>query len=415
MTIPFSHKIVVIDDDQEELVSLLNSLNKNGISFLYYTGQLDQLPPQPLSGIRIVFSDIDLVGGKDEKTKISKLLAVLQKVIAPTNGPYIIVFWTKHYGLIDLVEEQWNKMGCPPLDYLCIEKSDCKDEEGKFSISKIDQLIQDRIQSFGAFHFYLEWENVLSKTGEKVINNFHQLVPKDKNWSHNIYHLLYRMFLAESSEEDANSYTPAEQFAIACRMFNKSFVNELDYHTTQIPFTEQELPATMKGCTPIKQIIPSINQWLWVHNIKFSSIVSGEVLVANNEMLKQCLLNKMFRGSNIKHEDVSLVKVIVTPACDIAQRKLLSDDSGNNLHRIVYAIICDSSFVFSGQDAFWYYQFGPFKWEGKHVRMHFHFGTVGSEYISDSREMLFAIKQEIVFDIQSKIANHMNRLGVSQL
>ena len=95
MPLPSSHKIVVIDDKPEEVASLIGTLSKNGIGVVYFTGQLEQLPLEPLSGIRIIFSDIDLVESKDNKTKKSALLGVFQKVISPDNGPYIIVFWTK--------------------------------------------------------------------------------------------------------------------------------------------------------------------------------------------------------------------------------------------------------------------------------------------------------------------------------
>ena len=68
MPLPSSHKIVVIDDKPEEVASLIGTLSKNGIGVVYFTGQLEQLPLEPLSGIRIIFSDIDLVESKDNKT-----------------------------------------------------------------------------------------------------------------------------------------------------------------------------------------------------------------------------------------------------------------------------------------------------------------------------------------------------------
>ena len=418
MTMPISHKIAIIDDSQKEIASLLTSLSKNGISFVYFTGQLDQLPDKPLSGLRIVFSDIDLVGGKDPKTKISALLGVLKRVIAPNNGPYIIIFWTKHLELVKTIKEEWDKIGFPPLDYLCMEKATCKNKDGTFSVKKISQKIKEQTQSFQAFSFYLEWENALAKTEENFIEKFHDIVPQDKNWSHNIYYLLYCMFCADAKEEDER-YTTAEQFAIACRLFNKSFNNELDCCTTQLPFPDK-LPCAPKGKKSPKQMIPSINQFLGIHKIESPVLISGKVLIARNDSLKKLIVDKLFKGRNIQGKDVTLVKMIVTPACDIANRKLLSNNKGHFLHRVVYAIILDASFVYTSTDnednILWYYQFGPFVWDKKIVRMHFHFGTLSSEFISDkNKASCFTIKQEIVFDIQSKIANHVNRLGNSLL
>jgi hypothetical protein len=120
---------------------------------------------------------------------------------------------------------------------------------------------------------------------------------------------------------------------------------------------------------------------------------------------------------NVQDNDVDLVKMIATPACDIAQDKLLKNSNNYSLHRVVYAVILKSDLCFSEKNALWYYQFGPFLLDNKNVRMHFHFGTVGFEYISKNSQEAphFTIKREIVFDIQSKIATHMNRLGNSLL
>ena len=414
MALPVSHKIVVIDDNPEDVSSLLGSLSKKGIGFLYFNGKWDQLPAVSLSGIRIVFSDIELVAGaKDDKTKISALIGVLKKIISSDNGPYIIVFWTKHSDLISDIEMQWNKEGVPPLKYLCIEKSSCQNKHGEFSMDLIDKAIQDQTKEFQAFNFYLEWENALVYTGESFIRKFHNLVPRDQNWSHNICHLLYRMFLADSGDDD-KALTSSEQFSIACRLFNKSFNNELDCNTAQIHFSG-ELPPSMKGSVSSHQIVADINSFLWIHNIESSVVVPGEVNIVTNDFLKSEIINILFKGTEIK-SDVALAKIIVTPSCDIAQGKLFKNDRGHCLHRVVYAVILESNIVYSHRDASFYYQFGPFLLNGKNVRMHFHFGTLDSEYIPDVHVApSFVIKQEIVFDIQSKIANHMNRLGNSLL
>lgn len=415
MALPVSHKIVVIDDNPEDVSSLLGSLSKKGIGFLYFNGKWDQLPAVSLSGIRIVFSDIELVAGaKDDKTKISALIGVLKKIISSDNGPYIIVFWTKHSDLISDIEIQWNKEGVPPLKYLCIEKSSCQNEHGVFSMDLIDKAIQDQTKEFQAFNFYLEWENTLVHTEESFIRKFHDLVPRDENWSHNIYHLLYLMFSADSGGI-GKTFSAAEQFAIACRLFNKSFNNELDCNTTALPYPD-ELPSSMIGGASSDKIVSDINTCLWIHNINSSFVVSGDVFFVVNDVLKKSIVSKLFDVSKIKLDDVILAKMIITPSCDIAQDKLLRDDQGGRLYRVVYAVILDSSCPSKCAKALSYFMFGPFSWEGKNVCMHFHFGTVGFEYISsEHKPPCFVIKQEIVFDIQSKIANHMNRLGNSLL
>ncbi len=415
MTLPLSHKIIVIDDMYDDVKDFLSVLSKNGLSYIYFTGKIDHLPPEPFASVRVVFSDIDLVGARDNKNKISTLLGVLKTIISPQNGPYIIVFWTKHSELIDEIKTQWNEKGVPPLKYLCIEKSSCKDANGNFSMELIEEKIQEQTEEFQAFNFYLNWENTLVQTADAFIKKFHELVPRDRNWSHNIYHLLYRMFMADSGE-NGKTFSTAEQFATACRLFNKSFNNELDCNTASIP-SPDELPSSLVGSASPNEIVSDINTCLWIHKIKPSSVVPGEVvLVEANADLKKSIVSSLFDDVGIKSEDVDLVRMVITPSCDIAQSKLLKNDKGGCLHRVVYAIILESKYVPRRANGLFYYLFGPFSWKKKQFCMHFHFGTVGVEYIAEERETpCFVIKQEIVFDIQSKIANHMNRLGNSQL
>ena len=142
------------------------------------------------------------------------------------------------------------------------------------------------------------------------------------------------------------------------------------------------------------------------------------MLIAKDVLLKKTITHSLFDKRNIQDHDVTLVKTIVSPACDITNGKLLINNKGHLLHRVVYAIILDASFLSSKSpgNTQWYYQFGPFVWDKRIVRMHFHLGTLSSEFISDkTKSSCFTLKQEIVFDLQSKIANHVNRLGVSLL
>ena len=415
MTLPTSRKIVVIDDCYKEVAGLLSSLSKNGVSFIYFTEKLDQLPDSPLAGIRVVFSDIDLVSGaKDDNTKISALIGVLKKIISPDNGPYIIVFWTKHSELIDSIKKQWDKKGVPPLKYLCIEKSSCKDEHGDFSIDLIDKAIQDQTKEFQAFNFYLDWENILTQTGENFIAKFHELIPPDTDWSRCVYYFLFKMYKAVVGKK-VDKHSDPEKFIIACQLFNKSFNNELDHAILDLSKNHRLIQNT-QDCIDQTRMISSINRFLWIHKINTGGISSGDVFFENNSRIKSGIVEKILKESDRKDRRVKLAKIIITPPCDIAQNKLIGNASLGDLHRVVYAIIAPCDIKPKCDSELWYYEFGPFVLGNNNVLMHFHFGTVGFEYIADrTKNPNFSIKQEIVFDIQSKIANHMNRLGNSLL
>ena len=60
------------------------------------------MPAQPLSGIRLAFLDMDIIGaGVDPKSKVAALANCMRRVIDRNNGPYVAIAWTKHPELVE--------------------------------------------------------------------------------------------------------------------------------------------------------------------------------------------------------------------------------------------------------------------------------------------------------------------------
>ncbi len=118
MHLPKSGRIVLIDDKADEAQPLISSFAINAIPHLYYDGRPEGLPETPLDGIRFVFLDIELQGmqGQNDKTKASALVGRLKKIISISNGPYVIIFWTKHGEVIQRVLENCTSASIPPVE-----------------------------------------------------------------------------------------------------------------------------------------------------------------------------------------------------------------------------------------------------------------------------------------------------------
>ena len=93
---------------------------------------------------------------------------------------------------------------------------------------------------------------------------------------------------------------------------------------------------------------------------------------------------------------------------------LVSDYSGE-LHRVVHGVFFEDSSDYSrgnkgGDGVFEIY---PFWFEGKRYRTLFYFATM--EFVSSKRleqsTAILGLKRDLLFDLQSKAANHVNRLG----
>ena len=59
MQFPGNGRIAVIDDLWKEAKPLLSILSKNGAPFLYYDGDVRELPKKPIAGLRFLFLDLD--------------------------------------------------------------------------------------------------------------------------------------------------------------------------------------------------------------------------------------------------------------------------------------------------------------------------------------------------------------------
>ena len=96
MLFPRCGKVLVIDDQVEEAVPLLNLLGKKGVSTMYYSGNLSELPESPFNEIRLVFCDLKFNVATDSKSVVSNVFSILKSLISEENGPYILLVWSAH-------------------------------------------------------------------------------------------------------------------------------------------------------------------------------------------------------------------------------------------------------------------------------------------------------------------------------
>lgn len=128
-----SARIVVIDEDRDEGLMLLSALGKAGIGSMYFKGDdQDQLPPEPLSGIRVVFLDLKLLPRDEPDEYIPFTVEVLLKTVVIEPSVTGIICWTKQESDIEIVQQELEKRGVQPafLSHIenklkLLEKADC--------------------------------------------------------------------------------------------------------------------------------------------------------------------------------------------------------------------------------------------------------------------------------------------------
>ena len=129
-------RIIAFDDKQEDLDALVGALNGAGAACIgfRYTGQLDQMNIRPCPYVRVVFMDVNLLGGTatDDYTSHFSNIGELLRRVAP-KGPYLLVLWTRldhlHKMLRDFLDQRLEDTP-RPFDVIPLPKEKYIDASG---------------------------------------------------------------------------------------------------------------------------------------------------------------------------------------------------------------------------------------------------------------------------------------------
>lgn len=406
MLISENGSIVLIDDERQEIEPLLITLGQYGFPYMYFDGTQETLPKEPLKGIRFVFLDIQLRGmeGQKDKTKASGVVAVLKKIISKDNGPYAIGFWTAHKEVIPPVLENCKTEGIPPVAYVDLEKP--------ADLNRITDRLQEKLKQIGAFQLYVQWENTVNSASKEFVRAFSSLVKAGDSWSQDTAALFYKLYKAYVEENELKD--KEEQFKCACHLMNRSFLDTLEYLTRQ----QLILPKTfeLKDRTIPHETIAKLNNSLFLGEAVTNRHNPGNVYTEQNETIKTMLINGIFDKDHLPTE-VTLCKVIISPECDIAHNKMIYVPGAGEqhvAHRVIYGILAPMGptvrFNQTGREG--YFKVTSIWHDGKVKDLIFHFGTMSFSPENEFTEPpLFTLKRDLLFDLQSKAANHVNRLG----
>lgn len=414
MFLPAIGRIVAVDNEYSEVQPLLTALNKNGATCIHYNGEPENLPSCPLKGIRLLFLDIVLMGmeSAQTKTKVSKLIGVYRRIISKDNGPLIIIFWTAHSEVCPNFISACKRIGMKPTLSCCISKQDCIDPAtGQMDVALLETKLAESIKEFKSFALFMAWENAVFEATNEFSNDFHLLANEYHDWSKAISNLFFRLYKAHAGK---NEVKEGEIFPHACMLLNKSFLCEIEKKTRRIRIPDeysfvQTLRRSAEG-----EITSKLNSFLELEIDTSAPLHSGQVYKIDSKSKRAKNLKSSIATTIFKTPPKSrLCKVVITPSCDIACKKTLQDaDDESILHRVIYGLLVKAKDYSEGS---FKHSDGVYKvmhiWLDNCVyHMFLHFATINSEYTKND-VLIFSLKTELLFDLQSKAANHVNRLG----
>lgn len=454
--IPLNGRIAIVDDDEKQAMPLMRVLSRNNIPYTFYKGNDYRfLPETPENDIRILFLDLNLLGNTEEDTKDirSVLIPTLSRILSPHNYPYILILWSRQESLyLKTLEDVFKDelKDCSPIAIKNYVKSDFFHDYGtEEDDTQDDSLIIDELKrilaEFPAYSYLMQWENCVHNSADKTIQGiFHDSHSKEK-WD-NSANCILDMFCNSYLEKHYGEATNEEKVKASLFFLNDVYYDMLE-STIANSIIENPVELEYETNSDLESDIKSkVNNFLFISKSQIQASQPGCIVISadNNaeyvkcakSVLDDCLDTEFLRRDiieqfgNIKNKEAKKLYdqkrkelreailltaipcgIVVTPACDYAQKKVKYD-------RIVLGLIIDScnrQFIDTKSEAIYV---SPSFDESAHERVlvlnYRFFLTQELRKLSDIK-ILCRIRNSVLSEIQSKLARHINRQGIMNL
>ncbi len=449
-------RVAIIDDNINQARPLIDVLSSKQLPYAYYSGELKHLPNKDsfCNDIRVLFLDINLIDDSEHEDKVlrARLVPVLLRVISPNNFPFVVVYWSRnenHKQLIkDIFDTDLNDR--KPIGYLEERKINYFNYDGtpaeiiEESINQLFQRVDDLFNKNPAFAYLLHWENLVHISSDITLEDVFSFPNSANTWDDEANYLFNKLGKSYSGKYYDNS-SPEEKINSSFQSLNSVLIDSLEYSVNTVSANfPQELTSKIindnVGYTVNKKLLTSTD----TNNIKYSGIVltvnnandekeyselinnlifsniKSQVYVSNeinsNSEIDKDLRNKLdklvsselkvFKDSSLKQTFNILLNV--TPLCDFVQKKqkydrwvkgiLLESKFRYNIDEKSEAIFTSPNFSFNGLSYF--------------LVLDFKYFFTSNSINEDNFKLLFRLRQQVVSEVQSKLARHIGRQGI---
>ena len=406
---------VVIDDKEEEALPLIKALWKLGISCKYFSGKRTEMPKEPISGIRLIFLDLILdetEASMNSDDKVSKILSILNKTVGKENGLYILILWTANSTgeLPDLLIKKLRLTGIKePVVYKTLRKQDFVRNK-KYDINKLNKVIQQKVKELKQTKLLLVWEYLAGEAEAKTINNFMNEIKDEAQPDKQLSDMFYRL---GSAYAEKSNYPNSRRAANALLAFNSVFTDTLEKDIRDRNFlgTSEIVKSAQNNANTITAIA-TFNEKLILFKDGKSKLSTGNVYEAKGALKNNRIRwREHFEGKK-RPDKVKNICLEISPSCDYAQGKIRKS---RMLPGILFKYADTEVYEPARKD---YSYISPIiKFDNKIARMVFDFRYFYSANLKEVKkaEPIFTLRNEMIVDIQSRLASHINRPGVTSI
>ncbi|MEN6424520.1 MAG: hypothetical protein ABFE13_04100 [Phycisphaerales bacterium] len=323
-------RVLVIDDKPEEAVPILTALGKAGVGCVYLRGdKVEELPTKPIEGIRLVFLDMRLAEGGDQRAVLSKTVGVLKKCISGGATPVVVVCWTKHPDDVAAFKAMVSQSLSPLMgDHIAAM---AKPMSGNPKTWKSTfKRIKETLKPYDALNLVWQWENVLhraaTETSQTLADVSARMVASSNgaiaDWQEGMFAVCRSLVKAEAGKTTDRKGTSNALF----RVMNELAVDSIHHAILRdpLPCADKLIPQDYSGLG--LEDTSRLNQMIFVDPVRKGdvSITPGSVYVKSRGTSK-CLFKKLGIGPALIKKHIGLKKadkggvpilIELSPACD---------------------------------------------------------------------------------------------------
>ncbi len=416
----FVDSVLVIDDKEEEIEGLKESLEKKDIWVKYLSPNDCK---KRIKSRKLLFLDLHIeeTAGNQLATHISKIRFILRTIISNENSAYGLIIWTNH---IEEINDFKNRIKnddeyLKPLFIIGLSKR-------KYIENGYDNLLSDieeELKKSTAANFFINWSNLIQKGKDKAITSIFELVPDYSKQDKNIEFLLFKMaqnYTGIPVDKIDNDY-PLSVDAI--KAFNDLLVYEINSIASNLTFLnepgnikfEAEDGRNIQSNTKISnvgdELIGVFSEFNSKMLIDYVNIKQDKVIPGNVYEIKKA-------DSEWIHPDLpeGAIPIIIemTPPCDFSNKKTLYP-------RVLsgYIVNFDLDSMQKKKPERLYAELWPIKLfdQEKMQAIFFDFSIIGFVKEDDLKDknkykLIFRVKDILFADILQKMTSYMSRLGL---
>lgn len=180
-----NNSIILVDDNDDDLKRLSSIFAERGIGCRVFQYDGISFPNEPLTGVRMVFMDINLSNSGDTNSRFAVLEEALQRYVSKENY-FVLVFWTTHVGDIEEFKAFVNRDAAAeevpkPMLVVPLDKAQFVDDQNALE-NKLSQFFEERLVKC-----LLSFDEDIQKAANKCLADIVKLAPFDDNWGDNTH------------------------------------------------------------------------------------------------------------------------------------------------------------------------------------------------------------------------------------